>query len=204
MIGFEVESLEEKQLLFGGLAQWGSGVYGGQIGMGYDLGYVTREEFLEDWNGKLSDVSLRIFSSWIGLRGRLAGVQRARDADLDPITWETAHGVFMESTIPRIARKCAAAYPGVGRLPPDAQTMMWSLVYSRGDTTQHSGDDRKKEMAELIPAVKDRKLDVMADLFLSMRRLFTDDPGSVKRRETEAEVIRNSDRGYTRRDIIIA
>jgi hypothetical protein len=117
------------------------------------------------------------------------------------IPFEVASQVFYKSTLPRYASSTRATYPGVEKLPADAQGMLLSLVYNRG--AKLTGPARA-EMAAIKPLVAGgvKNLDAIADQFESMVRLWPDLPGLRKRREREAELIRESDRTYGADELI--
>jgi GH24 family phage-related lysozyme (muramidase) len=85
-------------------------------------------------------------------------------------------------------------WPGAHLLRVGAQAALISLVYNRGSSlTRRENDllDRRWEMRELVHAVVNQNYAKMADLFLSMRRLWENKGvnGLVIRRQREANLI---------------
>ncbi len=117
------------------------------------------------------------------------------------IPFKTAERVFYESTLTRFATLTRRAYPGVERLPADAQSMLLSLVYNRG--TAMSGS-RRREMKAIKTLIRRKDLAGIADQIRSMKRLWDRNvlPGLHTRRNTEAHVVVRADRAYKWSDLI--
>lgn len=89
--------------------------------------------------------------------------------------------------------KVKATWPGADRLHPKAQASLIDLGYNRGfSLTKKVGDalDRRREMRELQSAVVRRDYAGMAELHLSMRRLWKGKQmdGLLTRCEARAEL----------------
>ena len=95
----------------------GSGV---TIGIGYDLGYNSRQRTLKDWAGKLNEIDLEKLTVVCGLKGDAAR-QALNGVKSITVTLEAAQSVFYESTLIRYASSTRKTYPGVEKLFPDAQ-----------------------------------------------------------------------------------
>lgn len=78
-------------------------------------------------------------------------------------------------------------WPGLALLHDKAQAALVSLVYNRGPSLADT--DRRREMRELGPAIKARDYTAIARLIRGMKRLWTDAPGLLKRREREAVLV---------------
>lgn len=170
------------------------GMSGCTIGIGYDLGYNTPAQIARDWQGLLSDSDLACLQTSAGLKGDAADRQIASLKNVR-IPLATAKQVFYQATLPRYARLCQKAYPGVSALPADAQAALLSLVYNRGASLSGS---RRKEMKAIQPLVIAADLDGIADQILAMRRLWEGQglDGLLRRREDEAALVRNANRPY--------
>ena len=178
---------------------WPAGMSGVTVGIGYDLGMTPKGQITSDWESHLFEPELAALLAVQGVTGP-AAKRLARGVSHVKIPLKSAEEVFYLKTLPHFAARTRAAFPGVEKLPPDAQGVMLSLVYNRGAAL--SGD-RRREMAEIAgllrPAGPD--LEAIAHQFESMKRLWPDMKGLRDRRQREAEMIRGADRNYTREEI---
>jgi hypothetical protein len=179
---------------------WPGGESGVTIGIGYDLGMTSRAQIHADWDGEIDDADLAALLVAQGITGEPAK-KLAHSLSAVSIPYDVACGVFYRKTMPRYARSTRSTYPGVEKLPADAQGMLLSLIYNRG--SKLTGPART-EMAALVPLVKRGadELDAMAAQFESMVRLWPTLPGLQKRRRREAEVLRAADRDYTPDELV--
>lgn len=181
---------------------WPGGASGVTIGIGYDLGYVSVAQCRRDWSGRISDADVALLETVCRLKAKEAQVATGR-ADLQAVSIpiDAARKVFYTASLPYHSRKCRDAYPGVLDLPADAQTGLLSLVFNRG--TAKSGS-RRREMKAIEDLVVAGDLDGIADQILAMKRLWenTDLTGLLRRREKEAELVRNADRDYEPGDLV--
>ena len=180
---------------------WPGGDSGVTIGIGYDCGYASKQRFINDWQEYLSQDSLTALSNTCGKKGSsckqlIAGLKSIK------IPYNTAVQVFYHTTLPSCARDVKKIYPGVEKLPPDAQGALLLLIYNRGNLINDS--DRRKEMKAIIPLVAKADLNGIAAQLRSMKRLW--DPkkqkGLITRRETEALLVENSSFDFLPEDII--
>ena len=174
---------------------WPGGQSGVTIGIGYDLGVTAKTEIESDWGGRVSDVDLASLLAVQGITGSEAKKLARAIAQVE-IPFGVAAVVFYQATLPRYARSTRKTFPGVQRLPADAQGMLLSLVYNRGTSL---GGAQRTEMAEIKKIIRDGGddcLERVAAQVEAMQRLWPDLPGLRARRAREAEIIRGSDRGY--------
>lgn len=167
--------------------KWPGAASGITIGMGYDLGYVTVDQFESDWHDMLTGPQLASLKTAIGLIGIKAKNRAAQYANIR-IKRADAEKVFTERTIPDQVFKTAKAFPGFENLPLDAQGALVSLVYNRG--TSMVGD-RRKEMRAIRDAVPKGDLQGIADQIRAMKRLWVGQglDGLLKRRDAEAALV---------------
>jgi GH24 family phage-related lysozyme (muramidase) len=178
---------------------WSSGV---TIGIGYDLGYNTDEQIRKDWTGVIPDWMVDKLVGVNQYRGEGAkGPAATLKAAGVRITLEQAQQVYAKSTLPRFARMTKAAYPGIEKLPPDAQAAILSLVFNRGAGMDNT--DKRSEMRALRPAVASRDLVTMSNLLLRMQRHWSKTSGLFTRRAKEAQMVRESDRLYRKDELIV-
>jgi len=110
---------------------WPGGDSGVTIGIGYDIGYQSREQFQQDWQAFLSRSDLRKLQRTCGRKGRVASLYIRRLSRIE-IAYEHAFDVFINTSLPQYAEKTKQAFPGVEKLDASAQAGLVSLVYNRG------------------------------------------------------------------------
>jgi len=169
---------------------WPGGESGVTIGIGYDLGFYTTKQITETWGPLVSASDLQLLISVKGKTGLNA------KAALPPvkqvkIPFDTAIRAFHFFTLPEFAGRTKRRYPGVQKLPPDAQGALVSLVYNRGTSIE---GDRRREMKNIINLVAAENLNGIATQIRNMKRLW--DPqkqgGLITRREKEAQMVENA------------
>jgi len=104
------------------------------------------------------------------------------------ITPADAEKVFVNSSAPKYMKLTEQAFPGVDKLPPDAQGALFSLVYNRGISM--NGDSRL-EMRNIRDAVAKGDLAEIAKQLRAMKRLWQGKnmDGLLKRRDAEAALV---------------
>ncbi len=181
---------------------WSGGESGVTIGVGYDLGFVTVAQMRRDWGGEIADADLKKLEKVCGLKGEKVQTKvKLVSIRAVAVSLENASRVFYTSSLPAFAEKCLKAYPGIEKLPADAQAAVLSLVFDRG--TRKSGSSRR-EMKAMESLVVSADLNGVADQILSMKRLWQDRgfDGLLRRREVEAELVRNSKRDYEPAELV--
>lgn len=166
---------------------WPGESSGVTIGVGYDLGYNSREQIAQDWASLPPGVVSRL-QGCAGIKGSAGRLKVAAVRDI-VIPWETALAVYQRKTVPRFAKMTAAAYPGTQRMHPHVQASMLSWVFNRGAGITDSARDREKRM--IRSAIPQKPADLPAQ-FRSSKRLWTATPGLERRREAEAKLIEAS------------
>ena len=168
-------------------SDWPGGSSGITIGIGYDLGYESADDFTSDWQPLLSAGDFTTLTQVVGLKGTSA---QAKASSLKTIKIKTsdAETVFLERSVPKYQKLTQQAFPGVDDLPADAQGALFSLVYNRG--TSMEGDSRK-EMRAIRDAVPNKDLQTIADQLRAMKRLWVGKglDGLLKRRDAEADLV---------------
>ena len=174
---------------------WPGAASGVTIGIGYDLGYNTPAQIEKDWGGRLPDADVARLVTVAGKTGAAAQQARAAVADV-VVPFAAAKEVFYTATLPRYARDTRKAYPGVEKLPPDAQGALLSLVYNRGASL--GPKDSRREMRAIRPLVEAQDLPGIAAQIRAMKRLWDKAklPGLHTRRDREAELVAKADRAY--------
>ncbi|MDD2853617.1 MAG: hypothetical protein PHY09_17165, partial [Desulfuromonadaceae bacterium] len=134
--------------------RWPGGGSGITIGIGYDLGYVTVDQFESDWEPYLSVDALARLKTAI-CKTAIAAKNRAPQFTDIKIKPKDAESVFFNRTLPLHALRTEQALPGVVELPGDAQGALLSLVFNRG--TSMVGD-RRLELRAIRDAVPQEDL----------------------------------------------
>jgi GH24 family phage-related lysozyme (muramidase) len=173
---------------------WPGGQSGVTIGFGYDLGYVTVDQFESDWGERVEQGINQRLKAAVGLRALPA---RDRIGDLADIRIDrtAAEQVFDTRTLPLYELRTDQAFPGAEALPEDARGALVSLVYNRGTSmVDHSPDDRRREMRAIRDAVARGDLAEIAAQLRSMKRLWEGQGlgGLIARREEEAELVESA------------
>lgn len=176
---------------------WPQGDSGITIGIGYDLGYHSSKQILEDWNMlAVNDLSLLLTAA--GKTGAMAQSLLKGNTALRAVSipYETAVKVFLEKSLPRFARLALKIYPGLDKLAPDAVGAIVSMVYNRGTSLE---GERRKEMKAIVPLVANKDYSgIAAQIEASMRLWIASAiPGVATRREKEAALVRGAMRKYT-------
>ncbi len=184
-------------------AVWPGGQSGATIGIGYDLGYVSKSQIENDWVGLVSSSTLSQILRASGKKGGNGKTEASRlRRTRMKVSYEAAKEVFYKKTLPKYAQRTRKAYPGVENLPPDAQAMLLSLIYNRGASMRGS---RRKEMLAIKKLVKKEDLSGIAKQLAGMKRLWVNKglPGLLKRRDKEAILVKRSRRRYKKSDIVL-
>jgi GH24 family phage-related lysozyme (muramidase) len=168
-------------------SDWPGGASGITIGIGYDLGYESNDDFEADWAPRLSAGELTTLSQVVGIKGTQAEA-KASGLKTIKIKSSDAEDVFLNRSVPKYQAQTQQAFPGVDGLPADVQGALFSLVYNRG--TSMNGDSRK-EMRAVRDAVAVGDLKEIANQIRAMKRLWVGKglDGLLKRRDAEADLV---------------
>lgn len=170
------------------------------IGMGYDCGQYSASKIKTDWSGVLPKDMVDMLAGTAGLKKQAAvnALPRLKNVVV-PV--EAALQVFYNITLFDFAKKALKIYPDLPKLHPVEQSVIVSIVYNRGDDL--SNTDRRKEMRQLIAAIKNDNDAVIADVIKSMCRLWPNTLGLRLRRQTEAELVLLPDNPLPQSDLIV-
>lgn len=166
---------------------WPQGNSGVTIAIGYDAGYVTAADFESNWTALLDADAVAKMQQVCGLTGPKAQQALPGVSDVD-VSFDAAHTVFRDITLPRTTAKTVAALPGSSDLSPDCLGALVSLVYNRGASFSLDGD-RYQEMRAIKADIANNNLQDVPAQLRSMKRLWAGNPsmaGLVRRRELEA------------------
>lgn len=154
------------------------------IGIGYDIGYSTREEFLSDWHD-LPKEHLERLARAAELKGAQARALLAQVSDI-VVPWDVTLAVFRNHILPIQARKTFRAFPQSIGLPPESFGALVSVVYNRGPSM--SGD-RRKEMFAIRELIRWREFQAIPEQFRAMKWIWARDEGGLPRRREEEAVL---------------
>lgn len=189
LISFEVSS----KAMYDKLYQkpiWPGGESGITVGIGFDIGFNTKSTVAEAFGQLVDSTTLEVLQSVAGITGQNAKNKLATLPNIK-ITFDIALQVFYTHTIPAFAQRTRKLYPGIEKLPPDAQGALLSLIYNRG--TSISGDSRR-EMKNIIHWVAEKNLVEIANEIRNMKRIWKNKnlPGLLTRRDKEADMVANA------------
>jgi len=175
---------------------WPEGQSGVTIGVGYDLGYVNKTEFSEDWKDLPKEVFDRLYKV-VGIKGYNAKnlIRGLRDIT---IPWELSLQVFNNKTVNKFWNLTKDTFPNFDKMPEDAKGGLVSLVFNRGNALE---GDRRREMKLIRDGMRitntfDQKaLSFIANQIRNMKRIWAGgsiEKGMNRRRDAEAKLIEQS------------
>lgn len=166
---------------------WPAAYSGVTIGIGYDLGYNTKEEFYKDWSDHLPAYDMRRLEKAVGKTQQEAENLVSDLSDIN-ISWESALAVFQKTTIPKFIEQTKKAFPESEKLHQDAFGALVSLVFNRGSSMKGS---RRTEMRQIRILVPQKDYQGIANQIRLMKRLWEKKglSGLLKRRDAEAALV---------------
>jgi hypothetical protein len=175
---------------------WPEGQSGVTIGVGYDLGYVNKTEFSEDWKDLPKETFDRLYKV-VGIKGYNAKnlIRGLKDIT---IPWELALKVFNNKTVSKFYNLTKQTFPNFDNLPEDAKGGLVSLVFNRGNALE---GDRRREMKlirdgmKLVSTYDQKALTFIANQIRNMKRIWIGgsiEKGMSRRRDAEAKIIEES------------
>jgi GH24 family phage-related lysozyme (muramidase) len=170
-------------------ATWPGGQSGVTIGIGADLGYMSRAEFDQHFAKYFTHSERQALLGVMGLKGQAAKSSLSRVRNIS-LSWENAYSAFLEWTLPKFWKMTNQAWPGVDKLCETAQVALVSIVFNRGASLTGS---TRREMANIRPLVARKDYNGIANEIISMKRLWVGKGlnGLLKRRDEEARMVRS-------------
>jgi len=172
---------------------WPGEQSGVTIGVGYDVGYVNKTEFTNDWKDLPKDIFDRLYRV-VGVKGYQAKELTRRLKDII-IPWEMGVKVFMNKTVKKFYDLTRTTFPNFDKLPEDAKGGLVSLVFNRGAALE---GDRRREMKAIRDIMAknenfdEKILSQIADQVRKMKRIWIGggiEKGMTRRRDAEAKLI---------------
>lgn len=175
---------------------WPGEQSGVTIGVGYDVGYVNKTEFSNDWKNLPKEVFDRIYRV-VGIKGFQAKELARRLKDI-VIPWDLSVEVFMNKTVKKFYNLTRDTFPNFDKLPENAKGGLVSLVFNRGSALE---GDRRKEMKAIRDIMirtqnfDEKVLYQIAEQVRKMKRIWIGgaiEKGMSRRRDAEASLIENA------------
>lgn len=163
------------------------------VGYGYDLGQQTTSSARELLRVYYSNAQVERLLTAIGKKGDNA---RAIVHGLADITISKDKALDMAMVLKqRYCQKVVDAYPQAINLPPDSAGAMLSLIYNRGPSLAlpkpNDLIDSRREMREIRDDFAQGNEVKIPSRLRSMKRLWSNQRGLIRRREGEAQMIEN-------------
>ena len=175
---------------------WPGEQSGVTIGVGYDLGYVNKTEFTNDWKDLAQKDFDRLYKV-VGIKG-IAAKDLIRSLKDITIPWELSLKVFNNKTVTKFYNLTKETFPNFDNLPEDAKGGLVSLVFNRGNALE---GDRRREMKlirdgmKLVSIYDQKALTFIANQVRNMKRIWAGgsiEKGMSRRRDAEAKLIEES------------
>ena len=175
---------------------WPGEQSGVTIGVGYDLGYVNKTEFTNDWKDLPQKDFDRLYKV-VGIKG-IAAKNLIRGLKDITIPWDLSLKVFNNKTVTKFYNLTRQTFPNFDNLPEKAKGGIVSLVFNRGASLE---GERRREMKFIYDAMKitkvfDQKaLTFIANQIRAMKRIWVGgsiEKGMSRRRDAEAKLIEES------------
>ena len=169
---------------------WQTTASGVTIGIGFDVGYNSKDQIRKATEGILSEREIVALQSVSGLKGKSAyynGLPKVRNTVYVP--YEKAEKIFYRDTLPRFTKQTATAFGLTQtKLHPHSNGALTSLVYNRGPSLANT--DSRKEMRYIKYNISVNRADKVPEDIRSMKRLWSYSKlkGLHTRRDAEAKM----------------
>jgi len=196
ILEFEVGGGENYYNKFLKSPAWPGEQSGVTIGVGYDLGYVNKTEFTNDWK-ELPQKDFDRLYKVVGIKG-IAAKDFIRGLKDISIPWDLALKVFNNKTVTKFYNLTKQTFPNFDNLPEDAKGGLVSLVFNRGAALE---GERRREMKlirdgmKLVSVYDQKALSFIANQIRNMKRIWIGgsiEKGMSRRRDAEAKLIEES------------
>ena len=167
---------------------WPGGASGPTVAVGYDLGYCTVKECMEDWGNIIPGSAIQVLLGGVGLTGDQAHMWVQEHRTDVTITWAEALQEFHERELPKWETRVKLVLPNYDLLSPDCKGAIVSLSYNRGTGGYNSNLPRNTEMVQIKAAMVAQKYELIPGLIKSMIRLWPNVTDLRQRRILEANL----------------
>jgi GH24 family phage-related lysozyme (muramidase) len=186
IVEFEVSSKQVYEAKYRSTV-WPKGESGVTIGIGYDVGYASKQQLWNDWQGAIADTMITTLERALGVKGTAAKALAATLAPSVNIPFDAAIAVHRGKVVPRWVALVEGALQNTNLLTPDSLGALVSLTYNRGASYPKPGD-RYREMRAIKQHMATKNFAAIPAEFRSMKRLWPTVPGLQSRREREARL----------------
>jgi hypothetical protein len=167
---------------------WPGGASGPTIGVGYDCGYVTHDECLDDWTGIVDDATLQKILYGVGKVGDMAHIFVLRNRLDVTVTWDQALREFIDRELPKWEVRMAKALPNWDHLSGDCAGALLSIGYNRGISGFSSTLPRYREMFAITGMMRRGQWPLIIGEIVAMARLWPNVVDLRRRRALEAQL----------------
>lgn len=164
---------------------WPEGSSGVTIGIGYDVGYVTKAQLTADWASLLPAEMIAKLATACGVKGIPARALAASLKSSVDVPWAAANTVFRQKNMPAYSAEVVRALPNTDRLSGDSFGALVSLTFNRGASYSRPGD-RYREMRAIKAHMASGNLAAIPNEIRGMKRLWPTVNGLKRRRDAEA------------------
>jgi hypothetical protein len=169
IIDFEVGGGRYYEDYLSGVCRPNTGDSGITIGVGCDLGHLSKDEFEREWKEFLAPETFNKLIKVIGFRGWNAEDCLTGLASVY-IPYATALAHFSKYTLPKWIERSRKLWPNWDSLLPLQRTALLSIAYNRGTSLTGA---RREEMREMVELLKDNNLKGIPSLIRSMSHWHT-------------------------------
>jgi GH24 family phage-related lysozyme (muramidase) len=169
---------------------WPRGASGVTIGIGYDVGYVTKSLLRQDWQGAIPDAMIKALEPAIGVKGPVADHLAHELRGHVSIPWAAAIAVHRTKVIPKWVELTERALPNSSELSADSLGALVSLAYNRGASFDSAGA-RYQEMRAIKADMASKKFSDIPKQIRDMTRLWPTLKGLRIRRDLEAQLFQD-------------
>lgn len=175
-------------------AIWPRGRSGVTIGVGYDLGYVTKKEFSSEWLDYTTPTVIKALETACGVTGIAARDLLPKLPSIS-IPFKSAYDQFSQQVLPRYTGSTEDALPNTSKLSALSLGALVSLTYNRGPSyiipKSKDANGRYTEMRNIRTHMASGEFDKIPGEIKAMARLWennSDATGVVVRRKLEAQL----------------
>lgn len=175
---------------------WPGEQSGVTIGVGYDIGYVNKAEFANDWKNLQKESFDRLYKV-VGIKGYQAKELAKRLKDI-VVPWDMAFNVFINKTVKKFYDLTKDTFPNFDKLPEDAKGGLVSLVFNRGASLDGNRRREMKNIKDIMNKTEkfdEKTLRQIAEEIRKMKRIWAGgsiEKGMSRRRDAEADLIEKS------------
>jgi hypothetical protein len=167
---------------------WPGSASGPTIGVGYDCGYTTRQQCIDDWHGIVDERTLNNILSGVNIKGTAAHMFVMHNRRDITITWAQALQQFTERELPKQEHQARLTLPNWDLLSGLSAGALLSLGYNRGWEGFESNLPRFREMAAIRAHMANKAWYLIPPEITAMVRLWPNVQQLRERRVAEAKM----------------